>query len=496
MMTSHDKRKKRVQEISRIFFLATALGALFHCQQLRRVYSESPWRSNQRNTRNEKSTPRRLVGTSESPQADLAKVAAVNFMTAQEMSAVPYQKAGAYSGMWWMNRDLFLNISTSQIDNLAGASWEAFHAVGSDKVVLTRDWLDFSVEHITRAFQVVDHGDGQSFPQKKNILTRFIDQIETQWDGCHDTVTASTIAIIPIDAEAGDIGFPLQKLFADRPKFRTATSALKLYSLAASLLSLWKIGIPRVVVVGSTEDMPAIVRGAFSLVQKSVVGSDRMSLSYQQGSSHPVYGDDGLPLMVQHAIGLLQQAMRSEMDHDKKIQWLGKNPSQWKFVYFTEPDTILHTRGSALGPIGKRLQQGQVITAHRLEPILQKQIDIQDYQDRSNFVLSPFESTLGRMLHDLDSETAACCDGGNRRPGQTDFTYCGTRFACHVRLHPSTTLPQGTAPALTKRQHLISHPYLRLKQGLGVPLVSSHARICLPAERGSCPVKAKSTKTN
>jgi len=492
-MISHEKRTKRVQEMSRIFFLATALSALFHCRQLRLVYSDSPWRSNQRNSRNEKSTPRRLAGTSESLQADPAKVAAVNFMTAQEMSAAPYQKADAYSGMWWMNRDLFLNITTSQIDNLAGASWEAFHAVGSNNVVLTRDWLDFSVEHIPRAFQVVDHGDGQSFPQKKTILTRYMDQIETQWDGCDDAVTASTIAIIPIDAESGDVGFPLQKLFADNPKFRTATSALKLYSLAASLLSLWKIGIPRVVVVGSTEDMPAIVRGAFSVVQKSVVGSDRMTLTYQKGSSYPVYGDDGLPLMVQHAIGLLQQAMRSEMDHDKTIQWLGKNPSRWKFVYFTEPDTILHTRVSALGPIGKRLQQGQVITAHRLEPIPQKQIDIQDHEIHANFVVPSTDNTLGRVLYDLDSDTAACCDGGNRWPGQTDFTYCGTRYACNVRLHSPTILPPGTASASTKRQRLVSHPYVRLKQGLGVPLVSSHGRICLPAERGSCPVKVKST---
>lgn len=481
--------------MSCLFFLATALSALFHCRQLRRVYLDSPWRSNQSNNRDEKSTPRRLAETSESPQADPAKDTAVNFMTAQEMSAAAYLNAEAYSGMWWMNRDLFLNISTSQIDSLAGASWEAFHAVGSNKVVLTRDWLDFSVEHIPRAFQVVDHGDGQSFPQKKTILTRFIDQIETQWDGCHDTVTASTIAIIPIDAEAGDVGFPLQKLFADRPKFRTATSALKLYSLAASLLSLWKIGIARVVVVGSTEDMPAIVRGAFSVVQKSVVGSDQMTLTYQQGSSHPVYGEDGSPLMVQHAIGLLQQAMRSEMDHNKAIQWLGNNPSQWKFVYFTEPDSILHTRKSALGPIGKRLQQGQVITAHRLEPIPQKQIDIQDHQIHANFVVPSAENTLGRVLYDLDSDIAACCDGGNRWPGHTDFTHCGTRYACNVRLHPPTILLPGTAPSATKRQHLVSHPYVRLKQGLGVPLVSSHARICLPAERGSCPVKVKSTST-
>lgn len=39
----------------------------------------------------------------------------------------------------------------------------------------------------------------------------------------------------------------------------------------------------------------------------------------------------------------LQKALKGEMEESDTRALLGETPSRWKYVYFSEPDLILHT---------------------------------------------------------------------------------------------------------------------------------------------------------
>jgi len=168
-----------------------------------------------------------------------------------------------------------------------------------------------------------------------------------------------------------------EQLTQNTSKGSVREAIIDLYSLAATLLSLWKLGIPRIVVFGNAQPTPPQMVQAFALCSHAIrlTQGDEMetiesSLNYvhahniqrieKKGSSHTT-------IMPRHAIDNLQQAMGRNLSNFE--DFLGSDPSRWKLVYFSEHDLILHSRASALPALSDRLEKGFALSAHRFQPL-------------------------------------------------------------------------------------------------------------------------------
>ena len=65
----------------------------------------------------------------------------------------------------------------------------------------------------------------------------------------------------------------------------------------------------------------------------------------------------------------LRMAFNGDLNETETELWLGKSRNSWKFVYLTEPDSILHTRPHVLHQLRDVVLEGSIAVPHRLQPI-------------------------------------------------------------------------------------------------------------------------------
>lgn len=395
-----------------------------------------------------------------------------------------------YSGVWWMNREEFLKINIARVDFLEAATFVPFERVfGLDRVLMTRDWLDFSVEHLSRYFRMIDNSDFSSFQRKIEMLRRYMGRIASKGYKNDSSAAANTIAIVPFYINPGQLT-ESDLVVNGSTKIPLRGAVVDLYSLAATLLSLWKVGIPRIVVVGNAQPTPPQVAQAFALCLESInmvhqewTDTSEFSLNYVH--AHNIQriekkGSSYTTIMPRHAIDNLQQAMVGNLTNASNF--LGSDPSRWKFVYFTENDLILHSRTDALPALSDRMEAGFAIAAHRFQP-LPHIVDYPNHTWRGQ--LLPSIGNLG-SFHDLNAETDACCYIGDFQPGRANLPSesCrpGNWYGCGL----GKRLPNNSDAVNEYYQRLSHYPMIRLVDGLLVPLVNEHARVCVPSKRGTC----------
>ena len=94
--------------------------------------------------------------------------------------------------------------------------------------------------------------------------------------------------------------------------------------------------------------------------------------------------------------------------------------SRWKYIFLTEPDTLLATRPSSLDALGEALEQGYVLAPHRLQPIPHGSDfnGLEVANDASSIIpaFGPFE-----LVYEVDSNNMSCCDAGRFKPMMTVF---------------------------------------------------------------------------
>ena len=104
--------------------------------------------------------------------------------------------------------------------------------------------------------------------------------------------------------------------------------------------------------------------------------------------------------------------------------------SSWQYIYYTEPDLILHARPSALFALTEQLKQGNTLSGHRFQPI-PHQTNFPNYH-RLDKVL-PFN--FSQPLIDMNpySEAHSCCDQGAYYPSNREDThvFVPNNKACH-----------------------------------------------------------------
>lgn len=71
----------------------------------------------------------------------------------------------SYSGMWWVRRDVFVSHWNASVPcgNYEAASFKLFNNVADDNICMAKDWLDFSVEHLSHYFKQLDIGSLPTF---------------------------------------------------------------------------------------------------------------------------------------------------------------------------------------------------------------------------------------------------------------------------------------------------------------------------------------------
>jgi len=335
-----------------------------------------------------------------------------------------------FSASWIMNVDQFLRIETDNINIIEDGCFQPFRQPGSD-VRMTRDWLNFAVEHMSKWWKTInifEHGD--TLDAFIETLDRFGQEPVPEIEG---SGLSKTIAIIPFMAyRSGNID--------------GSGEALTLSMLNATLRSMSRYGLGRVVVVVPTEsDREAyepLVPHFFG--QTSVVFRVVTDVKTRFAAINMPYA----------AITGLQQAF--ELDNDN---WLGDD-TRWEAVYLTEADTLLHLKPEFLSNIMNGvINQNRIVSPHRLQPIPHAS----DFpQSLPSVKLVPDNDDHKVQL--IDSYATCCLDSGDTRPS---FEHCGNfwylcGFSCgdHSRLLP--------------------YELMRLSHGLGITMLmgSEHGRQC------------------
>lgn len=250
------------------------------------------------------------------------------------------------------------------------------------------------------------------------------------------------------------------------------------------MASLIRAGFGRVVIVGYKDDDADVVQEAFHLLHSSngnggdndspsqaMIGSTE--IAYVKATTKEVTSRHTAINLVKGALMGLQNALNGNMDETRAREWLGSNhgASHWKYVYLTEPDTILETRPSTLVQLKDALDKGMILMPHRLQP-LPHESDVKGMKNPVKFV--PATAKFAPVV-DLNAlENGSCCD-----------EYRGTYKPWKRHGKCESTIFWWQCGFNKNRDHsrLQDYQLIRLESGTGVVNLAAteHGRCCIPS---------------
>jgi len=435
---------------------------------------------------------------------------------------------------------------------LEQVSYQSFK--DASHVMQTVDWMDMSVEHLSKYVKhfgswggTKDQAVGIAMQNRvSEILEQYIIRKKTQTASCQSSsedsslqqqkqqqsAVPSTIAILPLRVSSS----PMQDA-----SYKTRLLTLQ---TSATIASLWNVGFPRVVVVGVSENERKVAQQAFDLI-KDHLEIRAMELEYVQKD---LDGENDGKLVPKLAMIQFQKAVRefrrakedgtlattaatnhtddtftTRNNSDFISSWLGADPSRWQYIYFTEPDLLLHIRPQAMPALSNELKKGHLLNAHRLQPLphMQQFSDIfEQYATRptttqhnqrglqierkvvqsSISVKHKMESLLlpnranFAAIHALDTVSGDTChDQGKFYPGHVEdpSTQLAVRKSADVMCNNLWALCGFSSAGgdysewsfvLDKHKLLITYPFISFVQGTGLPLVHHGQRVCTPKQ--------------
>ena len=281
-----------------------------------------------------------------------------------------------FSASWLQPISSFLKFDTSG-KNLATtqAGSNALFQSNREKVKMTLDWLDFSVEHLSSWMEATETFKSDDNVAFHVILSKLYEYIKSVSIHESDTSMIDTISVIAFEP------------WTSRTKPNVANQ-LSVASLAATIASLIQAGFGRVVVVGYNVQDEEYAEESFRLLLSLISNKDtsvktttakqsfakieRTELAYVRAATEDVISQKTPINIVKGALTGLQKALtRQSMSTERQYEWLGtaRNASSWKYVYLTEPDSILQTRPSSLPFLKEALDQGMILAPHRLQAL-------------------------------------------------------------------------------------------------------------------------------
>ncbi|KAL3803855.1 hypothetical protein HJC23_004017 [Cyclotella cryptica] len=398
-----------------------------------------------------------------------------------------------YSGMWWQSIDSMMGTNYSKLGFLEAVSLKSFQ--NNERVIQTVDWLDLAVEHLSKYVKYFAR-----FSSTEDVSTAVEDRVAELLEAyikrtsCReDTISSSfqsaipsTIAILPLRVTSLENQYDVRFLRLQ---------------LTATLASLWAAGFPRAVVVGVSHNESVVSKEAFGLL-KAHLKTSFMELQYVQLDTNDLALVPKAALAnFQKIIAVTKSSKDSRANNAEIADWLGNdNPSKWKYIYFTEPDLILHLRPEAIRSLSIELEKNHILNAHRLQPLphMKQFSDIVGHVAFShpkaaskfrNKVL-PDQASFA-ALHPLDPSSGdVCCDQGKFYPSHLDDPTSPAKKGRNCWLWEFCGfLGNANASdwnAVVKRHNLlVLHPLLLLDRGTRIPLVHHGQRVCTPRRDGA-----------
>jgi len=408
-----------------------------------------------------------------------------------------------------------------QIISCEDAAFVAYWNKRVNLLRMTVDWLDFSVEHLSKWFKllnVIGEGEDQVFQTLWTKLDQYVSNhnppshiSKTQIQQPEQPLFQPTIAVIAF--QAYDAG----KQSAEK------AHKLTLIALAATMESLRRAGFGRVVVVGLEASDAIVVQDTFRYLQRKVqtktdntnhpnnfdapIGLQsipggvvdmvgHMEVAFVQGSKEIAkaqWVSKNVPkatvIGLRHAFQMADKApaLRLQNETDYIHTWLGtrREPSYWKYVYLTEPDTILQMRHSSKPQIQQIIDAGKVMTPHRWQPIPHER-DAQGSTMPHAYLPSDFAPIVDLQVHNDNAVPYdVCCDawkGHDTKPGLPPlFPDCGNFWYLCDFGQDKYQKPEA-------HQRLKPYGLIRMDGGTGIVTLaaSESGRPCTPQKQSVC----------
>lgn len=423
----------------------------------------------------------------ETPQVELS-VATPKTTTTIEDRQVHFMPLGqvnekdAFSASWLQRTEDFLSMELDRIMICEDAAFRAFRGNRRKMLRMTLDWFDFSLEHLSKWWKMLQiFRSDQVYNTAMERFDSYLGKAAT-FELEKEQSFIETIAVIAYQP------------YKDGKAIEQAYN-LTLKSLGATIESLRRAGFGRVVVVGDGENDPQLTQDTFRHLQKQLDPSTdnaaiitkvgHMEVGYakfnpqhavtkRQEKNVPKATLDGL----KEAFVVSKKSERTPEEEDYIKVWLGEK-LDWKYVYLTEPDSILQFRTSTLKQLKKEIDGGSLLVPHRLQPV-PHETDARGWE--KDFLYLPEEDF---PVLDLDGENDSCCDahlGPQHKPGQKpNHESCGNFwYMCDF------TRRKPKAERTHKR--IKEYSLMRLTQGTGIVSLTGaeHGRPCLPKKNGVC----------
>lgn len=441
------------------------------------------------------------------------------FLTVHDLDR---QTGEAYAAAWWQSVDRFRSTPVHRIAWLEDAVWKAIREPNKGlDLYLTRDWLDLSVEHLSKWWKTTRIDRFNAGYQR--LLSNLFEYVGG-WDSYrkqHESdkpqeenpwkSTISVVAYVPLSG---------------REKRRM--QPIDILVLGAQVISLLWHDAGRIVVVTdevymnytATHIWPFLVdllRNDPSAMYSSVNATD-WSKHIMQNASQSSYvtnevtiGSTELTLVgvqSEHVVKrktiklvpragliLLHDALfrhNATSEAQRRLVLGVHGGERWNYVYYTEQDSPLHTRTEILPDLKAVLDQGFILAPHRWTPV-PHQNDFDDTVLARDLSPGRYLPAVGNWSHvtALDASDASCCDGGMRSrhgkllyPKGNNFWYLDG----FGRSLPDDASPQEVARIMAKRlERFSTYTLFRLKDGTGLTLAGAeNARQCAWRPKRGC----------
>jgi hypothetical protein len=438
----------------------------------------------------------------------------------------------AYSGSWWQSTSAFVSTQFFARDELLTSSQESatFWAFKAGNVSATRDWLDLSVEHMSKWWQQALPDFQWREPAARSVVGKIsaifqryvhsqdrrdffhaLPSTSSSWklktkenSSTQALITRATIAVIAFTPSCINCVF-------DRivPENRNLTDTVSLWSLAATIMSLIQTGIGRVVVSSHLREDEDLVRRVFAIVANATSdwyfhdNGPRTMLEFCVTSNATIKGvdidkdwdwDTNVPVAM---LRQLHRVLAYKTTNVIEKCWLGEgNRGRWEYVYFSEADLVLVTKPDSILGLGRALRAGRLLAPHRLQ-LLPHASDFGGIDEilHDNQYVIPNRPPFGEVVEidwfgspdRLDDPISSCenarafdscCDRGTYKPNLVHED-CGTFWwQCGYGKYPiANVVPM----IMVAHKRLLGYTLMRLKRGTGVVYASAESgRTCRP----------------
>lgn len=393
--------------------------------------------------------------------ASLPSSSSLNEPSVSDSLFIPYDEvetfyhSDEYSACWMQSVERFLQANLTAIEILEDAAFVPIHlsSNGAKDIRMTRDYLDFSVEHMSKWWRM---------GKVEKHAAKVLDDYSTRTLNNHktfDTIMESTIALIS---------------FCVDDQSDTVTQDIWRAALKATIVSLLKHGVGRIVVVGHYAMDETLVSQVFSSLVGSFERNPSPGFQVQFRATELAFVrlnaldiDTGTDLtyssinVPRGGLVGLQAALKGEMSVKETNKYLGSDPHRFKYVFMTESDQVLQAR------MTKRflstMDDNGILIPHRLQPMPHKE----DVKRGFKFKFKHFPSQPAMWL---DPATDSCCDVGNFHTGFEKRKCLAFWWMCGFKENGGDFA------------HLKDYHFFRLATGTGIVSLSgtAHSRRCLP----------------